>query len=104
MSEDRIRKLKEFLEKDPHDSFTRYALALEYAAKGDSQIALAYLQGVLAHDPDYIPAYHQLGICYAKLGKATEAGEILTKGISVATTQGDLHARNEMQEALDELS
>lgn len=104
MSQDRIEKLKEFLEEDPHDSFSRYALALEYAGKGEAQIALAYLQEVLARDPGYVPAYHQLGINYAKLGNSAEAGDILRKGISVATEQGDLHACSEMKEALDELN
>jgi len=104
MNQDRITKLKEFLEKDPTDSFARYALALEYAGRGEIQIAVACLQEVLNHDPGYIPAYHQLGINYAKLGKSIDAGDILKKGISVATEQGDLHARSEMQEALDELS
>jgi len=104
MSQDRIEKLKEFLEKDPNDSFTRYALALEYAGKGEAQMALAYLLEVLARDPGYVPAYHQLGINYAKLGKNSEAGDILRKGISVATEQGDLHACSEMQESIDELN
>lgn len=37
MSQDRIAQLKEFLENDPADSFTRYALALEYAGLGEIQ-------------------------------------------------------------------
>ena len=104
MNEDRVAKLKAFLEKDPDDSFTRYALALEYASQGDYQIAIAYLQELLHRDPDYVAAYQQLAVSFAGLGKRKEAVEILGKGIAVATKQGDLHARNEMQEALDELN
>ncbi len=103
MNEDRVAKLKAFLEKDPDDSFTRYALALEYASRGDHQIAIAYLHELLERDPNYVAAYQQLGLNFAGLGKRKEAVEILGKGIQVATKQGDLHAKSEMQQAIDEM-
>ena len=100
---ERVTKLKAFLEKDPSDSFARYALALEYASHGEHRFALAYLRELLERDPKYVAAYQQLGIILAGLGHREEATEVLRKGISVAKEQGDLHARSEMQQSLDEL-
>lgn len=104
MKADRIAQLKEFLENDPNDSFTRYALALEYAGLGEVQIAVSLLLEVIERDPAYVPAYQQLGYQYLKLDRREEAGQVLQRGIEVAREQNDPHAQREMQDALDELS
>jgi len=103
MSDTRIAKLKEFLAKDPNDSFTRYALALEHAGQGETGLAVSMLNDLIQRDPKYIPAYQQLGYAYQKLERREDAMEIFKRGIRVATEQGDLHARSEMQDALDDL-
>ncbi len=104
MSRDRIAKLQEFLDKDPNDSFTRYALALEYAGRGELDLTVSILSDLLQRDPKYIPAYQQLGYAYQKLDRRDDARAILERGIRAATEQGDLHARSEMQDALDQLN
>lgn len=81
MREERIAKLQEFLAKNPNDSFSRYALALEFAGQGETERAIALLEKLLR---DYAIA-------------------VFKRGMEVAVAQGDLHARGEMQEALDEL-
>ncbi|MGH2568639.1 MAG: tetratricopeptide repeat protein [Bacteroidota bacterium] len=103
MSDERIAKLMEFLAREPNDSFTRYALALEHAGRGKTELAVSMLNELLQRDPKYIPAYQQLGYAYQKLERHDDAKEIFKRGIRVATEQGDLHARSEMQAALDEL-
>lgn len=103
MSDRRIAKLKEFLAKDPNDSFTRYALALEHAGRGEIELAVSMLNDLLQRDPKYVPAYQQLGYAYQKLERRDDAIEIFKRGIQAAAEQGDLHARSEMQDALDEL-
>ena len=103
MSALRIDKLKEFLAKDPNDSFTRYALALEYAGHGETEQAVLMLEELVQHDPKYIPTYQQLGYAYQKLERRDDAIAMFKRGIQAATEQGDLHARSEMQDALDEL-
>jgi Tfp pilus assembly protein PilF len=101
MREARIAKLREYLASNPRDSFSRYALALEYEGQGETERAVALLEELLRDDPSYVPAYQQLGYAYQKLGRRDDATAILTRGIEVATAQGDFHARSEMQEALD---
>ncbi len=103
MSRSRLEALKEFLEKEPNDSFTRYALALEHQSLGQTETAIALLTEVLQRDPNYIPAYHQLGQLYTKLNKTQEAKEIYRKGIDMAGAVGEMHERDEMQEELEEL-
>lgn len=103
MREERIAKLRDFLAKNPRDSFSRYALALEYAGQGEIERAIVFLEELLRDDPTYVPAYQQLGYMYQKLERRDDAIAVLKRGMEVAVTQGDLHARDEMQEALDEL-
>ncbi|MEX2116615.1 MAG: tetratricopeptide repeat protein [Bacteroidota bacterium] len=104
MRNDRIAQLKEFLENDPNDSFTRYALALEYAALGETPVAVSLFLDVLERDPAYVPAYQQLGFQYQKLDRKAEAIQVLQRGIEVAHERNDTHAQREMQDALDEIS
>jgi tetratricopeptide (TPR) repeat protein len=101
MREARIAKLREFLANNPQDSFSRYALALEYDGQGETERAVTLLEELLRDDPTYVPAYQQLGYAYQKLGRRDDAIALLKRGMEVAAAQGDLHARGEMQEALD---
>ena len=103
MREERIGKLKALLEQDPGDSFTRYALALEYAGANDAVQAVTMLENLLHSDPEYVPTYQQLGNLYEKLGRRDEAVKTLKLGMRVAAQQGDNHARDEMLDALDSL-
>jgi Tfp pilus assembly protein PilF len=104
MREERIARLKASLEQEPNDSFSRYALALEYAGMNNTSDARGLLEDLVQRDPSYIPAYQQLGYLYQKLGLREEARSIFTRGMEVAAQQGDFHARSEMQEALDEMT
>ena len=103
MSEERIRKLKAFLEKDPKDSFSNYALALEYAGMGEQDKAISLLEDLVRHDPSYIPSYQQLGYLYRNANRRNDAIAIFKRGIEIAGRHGDTHARGEMQDAIDEL-
>ncbi len=103
MREQRIVKLQALLERDPNDSFSRYALALEYAGVSDISRAIQLLLEVLERDPSYVPAFQQVGYLYQRIGEREKAVEMFRRGMTVAAQQGDHHARNEMQEALDEL-
>ncbi len=103
MSTSRLSALQKFLEQDPNDSFTRYAIAMEYASQKDFISAIDQLQQVTVIDPKYIPAYHQLGLLHSQLGKKEESKQFFLSGIQAARLVGDSHAVSEMQESLDEL-
>jgi len=99
----RIEKLKLLLAQDPSDSFTRYALALEYAGMNEPAQAGSLLEELINRDPSYVPAYQQLGYLYQKLDRRDEAAAIFKRGVQVAAQQGDSHAKSEMEEALSGL-
>ena len=103
MTSSRLDVLKQFLEQEPSDPFNHYAIALEYAAHQMYIEAIKKFQEVIRLDPGYVPAYQQLGLLFSQLGRKSEAQEIFVRGIEVAESSGDAHARAEMQDALDEL-
>lgn len=103
MREQRIAHLLEILAQDPNDSFSSYALALEFAGMGKPDEALQMLEGLLTRDASYLPAYQQLGSLYAQAQRSDDAVAILKRGIELARQQHDHHAQSEMQEALDDL-
>jgi Tfp pilus assembly protein PilF len=103
MREERIAKLKALLARESNDSFSRYALALEYAGANDLAPALTLLEDLVQRDQSYVPAYQQLGYLYQKLGRREEAVSAFRRGMEIAIQQDDHHARSEMQDALDDM-
>ena len=99
----RMDLLKGFLEENPNDSFSRYALALEYAKIGQNDDALREFETVKKNDPQYVPTYYQLGQLYQKLGQKHEAEKTFRTGITVAAKAGDEHTRSELEAALEAL-
>lgn len=103
MDNDRIIKLKDILEKDPEDSFSMYALGLEYASGLQYEDAKEVFEGLLRTDPHYLGTYYQLGKVYESLEDSSMAKRIYEKGIFVATSQNDNRTKSELEQAIDEL-
>lgn len=97
----RVETLRQFLEEAPDDSFSRYALAMEYAKLGRLNEAVQEYRTVVSNDPDYVATYYQLGKVLQKQGLDGEARETYQAGIGVATRQGDTHTRDELAAALE---
>lgn len=103
MSNDRIGQLQQFLEEDPEDSFTRYALSQEYISRGDTQKAKELLEDLRMRDPAYLGTYMPLARLYAGEGRAEDACAAYRAGVEVARAQGDTRAVRELTEELDAL-
>jgi len=99
----RIDILTGFLQQDPNDSFSRYALALEYVKSGQSGDARREFETVMEKDPEYVATYYQLGQLYRTLGLKHEAEKTYRTGISVASVAGDAHTQSELEGALESL-
>jgi Tfp pilus assembly protein PilF len=99
----RIEILKGFLNENPNDSFSRYALALEYTKLGQNDDALREFEAVRTNDPQYVATYYQLGQLYQKLGQKHEAEKTFRTGITVAAKAGDEHTRSELEAALESI-
>lgn len=102
MSEARIEQLKSFIEADPTDTFTRFALALEYLKHDRNEEALEIFVNILRNEPGYTGVYYHLGKLYEKQGKQDEAVRIYSEGIVLCRQLNELHALQELQQALDE--
>jgi tetratricopeptide (TPR) repeat protein len=103
MTTSRLEQLQKFLADEPGDAFTHYAIGLEYSNMGKAAEALAKFEEVIVLNPEYIPAYHQLGLLFARHNRKEEALAVLKKGIAAAVVEGDTHAAGEMQETVEEL-
>jgi predicted Zn-dependent protease len=97
----RIDALKGFLDEDPADSFSRYALAMEHVKAGDLASAIREFETVVRNDPDYVATYYQLAKAHERAGRAGDASTAYRKGIAVATRLNDNHAREELTAALE---
>jgi tetratricopeptide (TPR) repeat protein len=95
--------LEHFLTEKPGDAFARYGLALECAKEGDHKAASAHFERLLESSPEYVAGYFQFGQLLARLGELDRARKLLSDGIVVAQKAGDMHARDEMQSALNTL-
>jgi predicted Zn-dependent protease len=102
-NEQRIEKLKEMIAKDPADTFSRYALALEYNGINEPLTAIELLEELITRDPKYLPAYQQLGQLLGKMNKTQEAKKVYRLGIDLAAEQNDEKASKELREELEEL-
>ncbi|MBI3665174.1 MAG: tetratricopeptide repeat protein [Acidobacteria bacterium] len=101
MEKSRLETLQEFLSVNPNDSFARYGLAQEHLRQGRLEKAREQFQELLRLNPGYAPAYYHGGQTLEKLGRLEEAREMYRQGIDLTTRSGDLHARSELQAALD---
>lgn len=102
MNQERITTLKKLIEIDPQDTFSVYALGLEYLDTDQDQAQNQFQQALIL-DPGYISAYFQLGKLAFSLGNEKAAIEWLEKGIIVAEEVGDTHTAGEMQDFIDQI-
>jgi len=99
----RRQMLEQFVEQKPADAFARYGLAMECAKEGDDHAATEHFEQLLNNNPDYVAGYFQFAQLLARLGCLEDARKLLSDGIVVAQKSGDMHARDEMQSALNSL-
>jgi Tfp pilus assembly protein PilF len=100
---ERIQKLKEFLQSNPHDSFVQHALALEYVKLGDDQEARKFFENILTTDPNYIGSYYHLAQLLQRIDQRDEAIKWYEQGMLKAKEAGDNHAYNELMAAYEDL-
>jgi predicted Zn-dependent protease len=100
---DRIATFKSFITRSPVDPFPRYGLAMEHKTRGELAQAWAAFSELLDNFPDYVPTYLMAGGTLAGLGRKADAAAVYRRGVEAATRKGDLHARGELESALNEI-
>ena len=101
---DRIEKLKEFLQKDPADSFVQHALALEYIKVGSDAEAQHLFEDILQRDPGYVGSYYHLAKLFERNGSTEAAIKWYEKGMEQAKQKGEDKAYGELRSAYEELT
>ena len=101
MQNERLMQLYKFLEEDPKDPFTLYAIAMEYE-KTKPFVALGYYELLLKEHEEYVGTYYHAAKLYAALDKKEEAEATFKKGLLIAQKQADHHAHRELQSAYNE--
>jgi predicted Zn-dependent protease len=97
----RIEAFRAFVAKSPDDAFARYSLAMALRGAGQSDEAVAEFRELARRKPDYVPTYLMLGQVLEAAGQDAVAAAAYEAGIAAATRTNDMHARNELTQALD---
>ncbi len=90
------------MEQNPHDSFVKYALAIEHVNSGDDETALNYFNSILETDPHYTGMYYHLGKLYQRRKENDLAEKTFREGMQ-RTIGKDAHTYRELREALNAL-
>lgn len=96
----KISTLAQQVKKNPNDSFSKFALALELLKIDQNEKALSLFKNIQVADPDYVGVYYHLGKLYEELGKNNLALSCYKDGIVVTNRLKNLHAKSELQGAL----
>lgn len=99
--EQRIEAFRAFVERSPDDAFARYSLAMALRGAGRNDEAVAEFRELARRKPDYVPTYLMLGQVLESAGRDGDAAQAYEAGIAAATRTTDMHARNELTQALD---
>jgi predicted Zn-dependent protease len=100
-ADQRIEAFRAFVARSPDDPFARYSLAMALRSLGRAAEAAAEFEELRRRKPDYVPAYLMLGQTLEALGRDADAAKAYEDGIAAATRMNDMHARNELGQALE---
>ena len=100
----RLAMLEQLTSSGKADSFTWYALALEYKSADRIEDALRTFDKLREIDPDYVAMYLMAGSMLVDAGREDEARLWLEQGMERANAAGNAHARDEMDGLLQAIS
>ena len=100
MSQQRIDLINEMLDKNPSDSYLRYAYAMEYLEKGDDDFALKQLETLIKLDKTHVATYPILGKLLEAKGKTKKAIDLYQSGLEIARKKNDTKVIGALSEAL----
>jgi tetratricopeptide (TPR) repeat protein len=102
-SSETIKQLARNIKDDPDDSFSKFALALEFQKRENFKKTRILFEDIYKNDPEYVGVYYHLGKLYERLDMAAEARKIFQEGIEVAQNQKESRTEKELKEALIQL-
>lgn len=99
----RIEELNKMLQKDPKDSFLKYAVAIELYKLSNKKEAINNLKQLIIEDANYLASYYQLGIWLKEINEIEECRLIINKGIDIAIEQKNHKTLRELKEVINQL-
>ena len=103
MSEQKIEKFRELLEKNPGNPLVHYSLANEYFKLERYEETIESINAYLCLKDDEGAAYRILGHCYTELAMEEQAKEAYEKGIVAASTHGHPDMAEELRDYIESL-
>lgn len=102
-TQSKIKQLARQIRNNPGDSFSKFALALEFRKQGKLNNARIFFEDILKNDPDYVGVYYHLGKLYEMQNRNRDAKRMYELGIPKAEHQKKNRTKFELQEALQNL-
>jgi predicted Zn-dependent protease len=101
--EQRLEAFQKLVLAGPDDPFRQYALAMHLRGMGRLDEAVQVFTALATRSPDYIPTWLMLGQTLEAAGRDGEAARVYQDGMAAASRKPDLHARGELEAALEAL-
>lgn len=99
----KAKRLAAYIKQNPGDSFSKFALALEFLKMNEAGKARVLFEDIRTKDPEYVGVYYHLGNLYERMGRLRDAQKVYEQGILVAENQQDQRTVTELNEVLAEL-
>lgn len=99
----KISRLAKTIKRDPEDTFSKFALALELLKADRVEKAQLLFEAVLRQDPGYLGVYYHLGKLYQSRGLYSEALRLFKDGLALAERKNELRTKSELNEAIQQL-
>jgi Fe-S cluster biosynthesis and repair protein YggX len=97
---ERIEQFRKMAEADPTNEIGHFSLGREYFSAGQYDLAVQSLRHVVELNPNISKAYQLIGSALLKQNQRDEAIKVLTDGVKVADSRGEVLPRNEMVQLL----
>jgi len=99
-SKSKIKQLARQIKSNPEDSFSKFALALEFKKQQNFNNAGILFEDILENDPGYVGVYYHLAKLYEERGQLNDAQKLYQRGIKIADKQDERRTKKELSEAL----
>ncbi|MEX1010974.1 MAG: tetratricopeptide repeat protein [Balneolaceae bacterium] len=99
----KIARLARFVQRDPTDSFSKFALALELLKNNEGEKALQIFESIYRLDPGYLGIYYHLGKLYETLEQNGRARKLYLEGAELARSRSEQRTLEELEEALQNM-
>ncbi|HLR31049.1 MAG TPA: tetratricopeptide repeat protein [Fodinibius sp.] len=96
----KVKQLARQIKNNPGDSFSKFALALEFRKQGEYKNARILFEDIRDKDPDYVGVYYHLGKLYEMFDRLPEAKKMYEQGIPIADFLNKKRTESELREAL----